>query len=71
MEDPRYWLLTSANEDNKIAAVQDASGMYVSALVDEQAGGVIGYLLLGEAQRIVDHLNAIDKVLDILQREKA
>lgn len=49
-----------SNSINKINAVEKASGMYVKALVDENIGGIIGYLLEDEAEKIVSILNETD-----------
>jgi hypothetical protein len=60
-DDPRFWLLDSNNEHNKIDAVQKAAGTRIEALVDEEAGGIVGYLLIGSAQQIVSVLNTADE----------
>jgi len=56
-ENERYWTLDAANESNKIEEAQRATGMELVALVDEQAGGVIGYVLDDEAGGITRLLN--------------
>ena len=51
----RFWSLTVTNPE-----IHEAVGAPVSGLVDEQAGGVVAYVLDGEgrSQRLVDVLNA-------------
>lgn len=60
---PRYWLLHALpNEDtsmhNRINEVHEAATWSATCgLVDEEAGGVIAYLIGNVAEEIVERLN--------------
>ena len=54
----RYWTIGYAfpGETNRIHEVSEASGLRIVGLVDEEAGGVIGYLAAGHETNILDAL---------------
>lgn len=56
----RYWTIGYAfpGEANRIHEVAEASGLPVVGLVDEEAGGVIGYLAAGHETNILDALTS-------------
>ena len=56
----RYWTIGYAfpGESNRIHEVAEASGLPVVGLVDEEAGGVIGYLAAGHETNILDALTS-------------
>ena len=56
MEGPRYWTMES-NESNSADKASRAVGIPLEALVDEIAGGVVGYLSPEVADEIVNALN--------------
>jgi hypothetical protein len=51
----RYWTIDN-DEDTGVAA-STATGMELEPLVDEEAGGIIGYVSLEFADQIVNALN--------------
>ena len=62
MNEPRFWTLTASfNEDtsdhNRINEAQAAIGFPLEGLVDEEAGGVVGYLHAERSDEIVSILN--------------
>ena len=56
----RYWTIGYAfpGESNRIHEVSEASGLRIVGLVDEEAGGVIGYLAAGHETNILDALDS-------------
>ena len=56
----RYWTIDYAfpGESNRIHEVAEASGLPVVGLVDEEVGGVIGYLSAGHEANILDALTS-------------
>lgn len=57
MDDERYWIVDSDNDFNLIRSASDAIGYPVVGLVDEKAGGIIGYLGFAIAHDICKALN--------------
>jgi hypothetical protein len=58
MDDPRYW--TIDNDADTGAAASSATGMELEPLVDERAGGIIGYVSAEFADEIVRTLNRLE-----------
>lgn len=57
MGEDRYWILEFSNDENKIDAACEATGLGLVGLVDEDHGGVIGYLAGDLAYDICEALN--------------
>lgn len=56
----RYWILGFPNPSNKVSEASAVTGLNLVGLVDEEAGGVIGYLVDDAAADICTKLNALD-----------
>jgi hypothetical protein len=56
--EPRYWLLDSANETNRLDAISQVIGFPVVALADEESGGILAYGTTEIIRDCVEALNA-------------
>ena len=71
----RYWTIDYAfpGESNRIHEVAETSGLPVVGLVDEEVGGVIGYLSAGHEANILDALTSSEDpspVADAIETER-
>jgi hypothetical protein len=65
----RYETMDAANADNKIGEVERAASLPIVGLVDEEHGGIVGYLSADLAEEIVSSLNKIPKMRAALHVE--
>lgn len=63
-KESRWWIIDYAlpGEPNKIIEASEATGMNLVGIVDEEAGGVIGYMLPDFAELVCRQLNAIEEI---------
>lgn len=62
-----YWRINSAlpGESSRLYEVEEAAEMPLCALIDEEAGGVVGYLSRAHTDQIVEALNRAAEPLDL------
>lgn len=59
MNDPRFSIMEAAhsNDENKIDAASEATGLPLVGIVDEEEGGIIGYVSASCAEDMIERLN--------------
>jgi hypothetical protein len=67
MEDPRYDVLDASNEANRLGEIQAAISALVGptpivAVVDEDCGGIVAYVLEPFANELVAALNTMEVI---------